>query len=108
MPSITIYRHFYTPENVGEGEIVGGRKPFPSKHVHTEDDGPAAEWAADLIESEGCVEASSYPDLQVGRTWYSGHHDTDYSTGERCDISAHLVGFAPEEEREIFSRMTGR
>lgn len=108
MATITIYKHYYKPEQIADGEIIGGRKPFPSKHTHEVDDGPVAEWAADLIDTEGCTEPSSYPDLQVGHTWYSGNFQSNNYTGERCDVSAHLSGFTPEEEREIYSRITGR
>jgi hypothetical protein len=105
---IKVYKHFYRPENIADGDIVGGRRPFPSSHTWEPDDGPVSEWAADLIDSEGCTEASSYPDIQIGHTWYSGTFVSDNYTGEQCDVSAHLSGFTPEEERETYSRIVGR
>ncbi len=64
--------------------------------------------AAVRIIGNGC-EASDYPAVCVGHTWYTETDgDKDYSDGSETTKSFHLDGFTEEEERAIYSEITGR
>lgn len=108
MTSIKIYETRYLLDDVVDGDIQNARESGPILMTHDKDDEPAAEWAADHIIDAGCTEPSSSPDVTVGATWYSGTFQSNYYTGEQCDVSVHLEGFTPDQEREIYSRVTRR
>lgn len=66
-----------------------------------------AEKAEKYLKDKGAWQASA-SHFHVG-VWYdTGEGSTDYRTGETTIDSYHLKGFTPQEEQEIFQRMTRR
>ena len=65
--------------------------------------------AVEFLEKNGANEPSSSPTVTIGNTWYStSSPDIDYTTGAETYYSYHLKGFTPEEEQEIYKRITRR
>jgi len=102
--TITIYRTYYRPEDIGDGDI--GRENTPKTILDCYDWRPPAETVADFLRSEGLTRPSA---TDWGpRVWY-GHPDgsyADHTTGYHCEPSAHLAGFTDAESRDIFRRIT--
>jgi len=74
---------------------------------HGSESAAAVALAVKII-GRGC-EASDYPNVCVGHTWYTETDaDVDYSNGNETTQSFHLDGFSEEEERAIYSEITGR
>ena len=56
--------------------------------------------------SSGNLEPSQAPGWGQG-TWYSDHSE-DMQTGDILETSFHLEGFTPQQEQEIYARITGK
>ena len=100
--SIVIYRRRYLPDDVHDGDI---NAPFDDPEVHkllTFEAGTFPEQAATLLASESIHDysASEYQSHPFG--WYAGTVDTDLTTGEREERSAHLYGFTAEERYAVW------
>jgi hypothetical protein len=101
-PSIRILRQRYLPEDVYEGDVA---YRDTEDEVHTYDpaehgDDPV-EWAHGLVSGEGLVS-------EEGTHWFphpDGGYDTDYSTGERLEPSAHPEGFTDEQLAALHQRL---
>ena len=64
----------------------------------------AVDKAVEFLKNEGVIEPSS-SDFHPGN-WYSTEwQNVDMRTGEDEERSYHLVGFTPEEEKEIYDRV---
>jgi len=104
--TITVHRTYYRDEDVHGGDVP--RDNVWSTVHDCGDWEPVAETVADFLRGEGLTQPSG-----TGwgpRVWYS-HPDgayTDYTSGYRCEPSAHLDGFTDGESRGIFARITGQ
>jgi len=118
MPLITTTFSLYTPESIeaGDAEDNGwideeGHDCTPDEYDAEEGKTPV-ELAVEFITDKGPVEASSYPTVSPGHTWYTqteGSRDRDYfEKGEETILSFHLKGFTPEQETAIYARLTNR
>lgn len=96
-----------TPESAENGDFSEqgwedqeGVSMVPDEY-DVEDGITAVNKAVDFLFDKGGTEPSS--SQFSPNTWYSTPDaDHDYSTGEDTYYSFHLVGFTPEEEKEIF------
>jgi hypothetical protein len=120
---IQIYRKFYMPDAVQDGEITEYTNQEEVTHdsewiedtrdylgTSNDDDtewykASVVEAAVKLLNDEYVTEPSSYPEWSPG-TWYSGSRTYDNYSGEMEDVSVHLRGFTEDEEREIYRRIT--
>lgn len=100
-----------TPESVEQGDfsetgwIDGEGVDMTPDEVDREEGLTAVDKAVKFMRNEGAIEPSStafHPGV-----WYSTEFSViDYGTGEEEERSFHLDGFSPEEEREIYEKMT--
>jgi hypothetical protein len=109
-PSITIYRSFYQLDDVVDGDIRFRSTSEDTEPYDRQSGQTPVEWARDVLDEAGTTEASSYPEVQIRRTWYGGSYTTARFTDEQSevDVSAHLFGFTPDQERAIYAAFTAR
>lgn len=56
-----------------------------------------------------CTEPSTWPDCSPGATWWAQSDPYEHPyTGELTEVTAHLSGFTPDQERAIYTRLTTR
>ena len=112
---ITSTYQIVTPESSEQGDYAEqgwkdeeGESMIPDEY-DTEDGVTAVDKAVEFLEKNGANEPSSSPTINIGNTWYStSSPDIDYTTGAETYYSYHLKGFTPEEEQEIYKRITKR
>lgn len=105
MPSLTIYRQWFMPEDVWEGDINYRRTECETLEFDSEDWDSVVEWALYELQGMGYFEYSSYPFQSGG--WYSATESTwdGAYTGEQIDISVHPKGFTEAQERELYDTL---
>jgi hypothetical protein len=107
---IRVSYEIVTPEDAEAGDTDNrgweneeGQDVTPDK-FDTEEGITAVDNAVKFIEREGGIHASS-SHFNPG-VWYSTEGNQDPHTGATSTYSFHLDGFTPEEEQEIFNRIT--
>jgi hypothetical protein len=112
---ITTTYQIVTPESAEQGDYAEqgwkdeeGESMTPDEY-DMEDGVTAIDKAVEFLKHNGANEPSSSPTITIGNTWYStSSPDIDYTTGAETYYSYHLKGFTPEEEQEIYKRITKR
>jgi hypothetical protein len=104
-----------TPESAEEGDVAeagfyqpgGYHIPVEEARTMTDEElGTAVESVEDAIEAIwgqlGYVEPSGSPGFYQGMWYTQADADQDYRTGAEERVSAHLKGFTPREEYEVW------
>lgn len=96
--TVTIYRLRFLEEDIHDGEV-------PRDDVDTDvHEGLTAREACELIRSEGLTFEAT------GNDWAAnpdGSYVSNYGTGERCEVSAHLSGFPDRVAAAIMCAVDG-
>lgn len=108
---ITTTYEIVTPESAEEGDYaeIGweneeGEDMTPDEY-DAEEGITAVDKAVEFLKDNGPVEPSSSR-FSV-RTWYTHYGEQDWRDGSYTNYNYFLNGFSEEEEREIYSRVTG-
>jgi len=109
---ITVSYDTVTPESAEEGDVAEsgwedeeGVDMTPDE-IDVEDGISAVDKAVDYLQKNGPMEPSS--SQFTPHTWYTHYEGQDPSDGSETSYSYHLNGFTPEEEQEIYRRMTSK
>jgi len=101
-----------TPESLEDGDYAGqgwedeeGESMLPDEY-DIEDGITAIDKAVEYLKNKKYTTEPSSSDFHTG-IWYSTPDpDHNYSTGENTYYSCHLNGFTPDEEFDIWKKMT--
>lgn len=111
-PHIKVSYSTVTAESAAEGDYAEsgwedeeGMDMTPDQY-DVEEGLTAVDKAVSNLRAAGAVEPSS--SAYHRGVWYSGDAEEDYRTGESITRAYHLYNFTPEQEREIFDRITKR
>lgn len=113
---VRVYRTRYLPEDVVDGEINGRDDNTTEETLdctpepwEVEEGITAVDKAVEALSDAYVSEPSSYP--WCAGSWYNnvdGSYVTNHYTGEREEPSGHLYGFTPEEEEEIYRKISAK
>ena len=111
MPHLTIYRTFFTDVQDGEYDdptTQDDKIDCEPDQWDVADGLTAVDLAAEALTDNWLTAPSTSPGFHPGIWWsyVDGSQIVDYYTGERVEETAHLEGFTPGEEEEIWALVT--